>query len=121
MVHTAAFSLDATDRGPAILTLDGEFDRSEGPQFEQRMAEALDSGRTGVVVDLRGVSFLDPTMVLALVRGLRRAEKRNGLGSLHLVRPNPVVWRTFVLIGMSAIFPAFPTLRDALATFTPRS
>ena len=121
MVQTASLSLDATDGGPAILTLDGEFDRSESPRFEQRMSDALDSGRTGVVIDLRGVSFLDSTMVLALVRGLRRAEKRNGLGSLHLVRPNPVVWRTFVLIGMSAIFPAFPTLTDALATFTPRS
>ncbi len=117
MVQAASFALDAPSRGPAILTLDGEFDVSDGPQFEQWMGNALDSGATGVVIDLRGVSSLDSTMLRAVVRGLRRAEQRNGLGSLQLVRPNPYVWRVFVLTGLSAALPGSRTLGDALDSF----
>jgi anti-sigma B factor antagonist len=121
MAQAASFSLDATDRGPAILTLDGEFDVSDDLRFDRRMDDALDSGGSGVVIDLRGVTFLDSTMLRALIRGLRRTEEQNGLGSLHLVRPNPTVWRVFVLTGLSAVFPAFPTLSAAVTTFGSRS
>jgi anti-anti-sigma factor len=115
MAQAASFSLDASGRGPAILTLDGEFGISDGPRFTQWMGNALDSGATGVVIDLRGVTFLHSTMLRALMRGLRRAEERNGLGSLNLVRPNPVLWRVFVLTGMSEAFSGFRTLREASA------
>lgn len=122
MAHAAAsLSLDTIGRDAEILTLDGAFDLSNAPEFEHRMADALDAGRPSVVIDLRGVSFLDSAMLRALVKALGQAEERNGPGSLRLVRPNPGVWKLFVITGLSVLFPAFPALRDALAELTPHA
>lgn len=43
--------------------LDGDFDRSNTAQFELALDQALDAGWPQLVVDLRGVSFLDSMML----------------------------------------------------------
>jgi anti-sigma B factor antagonist len=53
-----------------VLMLDGDFDRSNTAQVEQALDDALHAGRPQLVVDLRGVSFLDSTMLRVLIRGL---------------------------------------------------
>jgi anti-sigma B factor antagonist len=98
--------------------LDGDFDRSNTAQFEQALDDALGAGRPQLIVDLRGVSFLDSTMVRVLIRGLGDAVA--GGGQLALIRPNATVWRVFVLTGLSKSFPAFGRLDEALASLGPR-
>lgn len=115
MAQTATVSLESTARNVEIVTLDGPFDLSNAPDFELRIADALDAGAPLVVVDLRGMSFIDSTMLRSLRNAQQAAELRGGAGTLCLVRPNPVVWKVFVLSGLSALFPAFDTLSDALA------
>jgi anti-anti-sigma factor len=121
MVQTATVSLETTARDAEILTLDGQFDSSNAAEFERRIADALRAGAPLVVIDLRGVSFIDSTMIQALVNAHRTAEAQAGPGSLCLVRPNPVVWNVCVLCGLGALFPAFPTLSDALLASAPRT
>lgn len=99
--------------------LDGDFDRSNTAQFELALDQALDAGRPQLVVDLRGVSFLDSTLIRALIRGLGQAAAHGG--QLALIRPNATLWRVFVLTGLSHNFPAFARLDDALASFGLRS
>lgn len=115
MVQTASLLLETTARDAEILTLDGAFDMSNASEFQLKVAEVLDAGAPFVVVDLRGVSFIDSKMLQELVDALRAAEDRAGPGSLCLVRPNPVVWKVFVLTGLSALFPAYGDLAEALA------
>jgi anti-anti-sigma factor len=115
MSQQACFSsLTAGDQAQ-ILTLDGDFDRSNAAQFERALDDALDAGTPQVIVDLRGVSFLDLTMHGALVRGLGDAVAHGD--QVAVIRPNPVVWRAFVLTGLSHNFSAFGRLDDALASF----
>jgi anti-anti-sigma factor len=95
--------------------LDGDFDWSNAPQFKQALDHALDAGRPQLIVDLRGVSFLDSMMLAVLIRGLGEAVAAGG--HLALVRPNTTVWRVFVLTGLSHTFPAFGRLDEALASF----
>lgn len=99
--------------------LDGDFDGSNTAEFEQALADALGAGRPRLIVDLRGVSFLDSTMVRVLVRGLGDAVAEGG--HLALIRPNATVWRVFVLTGLSQSFPAFGRLDEALTSLGPRS
>jgi anti-sigma B factor antagonist len=99
--------------------LDGDFDRSNTAQFELALDQALDAGRPQLVVDLRGVSFLNSTLLRALIRGLGQAAARGG--ELALIRPNATVWRVLVLTGLSNNFPAFARLDEALASFELRS
>jgi anti-anti-sigma factor len=67
-----------------------------------------------LVVDLRGVSFLDAAMLRALVRGcaLLLAHQRR----FALIRPRPLIWRTFVLTGLNRL-PSFAGVPEAVESF----
>jgi anti-anti-sigma factor len=68
---------------------------------------------TDILVDLRGVSFLDSTMLQLLLREMGRANER-GTG-FALIRPNALVWRVFVLTGLSQHFVTHASLHEALS------
>jgi anti-sigma B factor antagonist len=115
MSREGFFSSQLADDQTQILMLDGEFDLTTAPKLEQAIDDALDSGRRNLVVDLRGVSFLDGTMLHALVRGwalLLGHDRR-----FALIRPNPLVWRTFVLTGLSRALPTFGGVAEAVSSF----
>jgi anti-sigma B factor antagonist len=98
--------------GPELVTLDGEFDISHTPQIGYRLSDILGQCDGDVVVDLRGVCFLDSRMMRTLSDAFREADQRSC--QLVLVRPNPNVWRVFEVGGLSDLFPSFQDLRDAL-------
>jgi anti-anti-sigma factor len=98
--------------GVEVVTLDGEFDISHSPRIGYRMTDILSACEGNVVVDLRGVCFLDSKMVRTLLHAFKQAEQR--ACELVLVRPNPMVWRVFEVGGLSEMFPSFSDLRDAL-------
>jgi anti-sigma B factor antagonist len=102
-----------------MLILDGDFDRSNVAQFEQEIQQALQVSGVKLILDLRGVSSLDSTMRTVLVRVFGAAAGHGG--NLALIRPNPVVWRVFVLTDQSRSVPAFGRLDEALASFQPAS
>ena len=108
-----ALSSEALHCGVQLVTLDGEFDISHTPRIGNRMSDILRACDGDVVVDLRGVCFLDSRTVTTLVNALRQADRR--ACRLVLVRPNPMVWRVFEVGGMNGLFPSFHDLRDALA------
>jgi anti-anti-sigma factor len=83
------------------MRLAGELDLSSTPVLEQRLREALDSGRQ-LVVDLRNLDFMDSTGLTLLVRWARGAEQ-DGY-ELALVRGEPRVHRLFELTGLDAAF-----------------
>jgi anti-anti-sigma factor len=118
MSQKSSFSSQPAGDQAEVLMLDGDFDRSDAAQFEQALDEALHTGSPQVIVDLRGVSFLDSTMLDVLVRGVGAADEWDRFA---LIRPNPVVWRAFVLTGMSRSFSAFGRLDEALASFARTS
>jgi anti-anti-sigma factor len=79
------FSIAASDRnGRAHLTLRGELDLATAPELEQLVNERLDAGQD-VVVDLRGLEFMDSSGIRVLVAAHARAA-RNGT-RLYVVRP----------------------------------
>jgi anti-anti-sigma factor len=56
----------------SVVVAEGELDLESVPAFRRALSEAESEGTT-VVVDLRGVTFLDSTAIGELVRGHRRA------------------------------------------------
>ena len=101
-----------------VLMLDGAFDRSNAAQVEMALGDAVDADRPQLVIDLRGVSFLDSTMLRMLIQGLGETVARGA--RLALVRPNATVWRVFVLTGLSHNFHSFGRLDEALASLALR-
>jgi anti-sigma B factor antagonist len=119
MSQQACFSSQSAGDQTELLMMDGDLDRSNAAQFDEALHDALHGDKAQVVIDLRGVSSVDSTMLSALVRGFGDAVARGG--NLALIRPNPFVWRVFVLTDRSHSFPAFGRLDQALASFGPAS
>jgi anti-sigma B factor antagonist len=81
------FSISAEDRdGRAHLSLRGELDLATAPELEQLVNERVDAGQE-VVVDLRGLEFMDSSGIRVLVAAHARAG-RSGT-RVVIVRPEP--------------------------------
>jgi anti-anti-sigma factor len=79
------FSIAESDReGRALLTLRGELDLATAPELEQLVNERLDAGQD-VVVDLRGLEFMDSSGIRVLVAAHARAARNDT--RLFVVRP----------------------------------
>ena len=118
MSHQGCCSSEPAGDLAEVLMLDGAFDRSNATQVELALVDAIDAGKPQLVIDLRGVSFLDSTMLRMLIQGLGETVARGA--RLALVRPNATVWRVFVLTGLSHSFHSFGRLDEALASFGAR-
>ena len=83
----------------ATLTLSGELDLVSSPVLERALAPMLDSDAELIIVDLRGLDFMDSTGLHVLVQAhqqLHDAGRR-----LALVRARDHVQRLFDLTGLS--------------------
>ena len=98
----------------AINTLElvGDFDMAIAHELDRAIADEIDAGGRHFVIDLRAVTFLGGSALNALVRGRKRALRRNG--QLVLVRPPARIWRLFVLTRLCEAFPAFASPDAAL-------
>jgi anti-anti-sigma factor len=75
------------DRRRVLVCPIGEIDLATAGDVEQHVAELLDEGFGHVVVDLRGVSFLDSSGVRLMVVAHERARRAGARLSLILGSP----------------------------------
>jgi anti-sigma B factor antagonist len=84
-IQPPPFAIEVQQHGSrTCLNLSGELDLATVGQLEEAIASRLQAGED-VVVDLRGLAFMDSSGVRALVSG--HADAQNGGGSLTIVRP----------------------------------
>ena len=96
-----------------VLRLRGEFDLSNTPDVEDALEIASQSDHEVVVLDLSEMSFAGTTMMRALLAGRMAATARGK--RLVIVRPTPIVWHAFEVMGIADVFEVFDTLESALA------
>src|SRR3954453_9136867 len=81
------FSISTTEiDGRVHVTLRGELDIATAPELEQLVNERIDSGQE-VVVDLRGLEFMDSSGIRVLVAAHARAGRSGA--RVVVVRPAP--------------------------------
>ncbi len=97
----------------AVLRATGELDVYTAPKLRDKVIELLDEGALHLIVDLRGVEFLDSTGLGALVGSLNRL--RTCKGSLHLAIDSDRIIRIFRITGLVSVFTIHPTVSDAIA------
>lgn len=106
---------DPVEEAVAVVTLSGELDASD-IAWADELREALDAGTDRLVVDLRGVSFVDSSFV----RELLIAHKRLGsAGWLRVVYTHHLIGRVIDICGLAGTFPQFTTV-DAATRDAPR-
>ena len=115
MAQTASFSLreEAPDTGILVITLEGEADMSTAVKFNESFFSAARAGMRRVIADLSGVSFIDTTMLNALVVGHRRMVRDHG--RFAVVCDGPRVSRVLEITGLGQILDVFSSREDALA------
>jgi anti-sigma B factor antagonist len=104
---------EALDERTHLITVTGEIHVSTAPEFSRRLNEAIESGKTQVVLDLSGVEFIDSTGLSVLLNGLRRVTRRGG--RMALVCTNPTVLRLFVITRLDSTFKILGSREEALA------
>lgn len=100
--------------GVAVVSASGEIDVATAPPLRDRLQALTTSGKSTVVVDLLGVTFLDSTALGVLVGALKRC--REAGGDLPLVIEEPRILKVFEITGLTGVFPIFESVRDAVGS-----
>ena len=95
-----------------VVSPTGDVDMFTAPQLGRRLLSLAEEGKTGLVVDLSLVTFMDSTGIGVLVDALRRLSARKG--RLALVCPTDRILRPFEITGLVGYLKIFGTREEAL-------
>lgn len=90
------------DRDEVAVVIVGELDLASVEELERAVAELIQAESGRIVVDLRGIDFIDSTGLSVLI-SLRNDAKRNGR-ALTLVPPASAARRIFQITGTRGLF-----------------
>jgi anti-sigma B factor antagonist len=109
------FSLteDALDDDRHVLAVRGEIDLFTAPELKQKLTDAIESGRSRIVVDLTETSFLDSTALGVLIGAVKRLRAREG--ALVIVNVDQNIAKTFEITGLDQIFTILGSREEAIA------
>jgi anti-sigma B factor antagonist len=98
----------------AVITLSGELDAYNAPELRSTFERVLESEPALVVLDLSAVTFLDSTVLGAIVGLLRRV--REARGELRMVLPDTTARRIFEITNLVAALDVWPSRAEATAS-----
>lgn len=88
--------------GSLVLEVHGELDIATSPLLDKALTRARSTNAASIVVDLRGVSFIDSTALHVLINHARAEE---GRARLRLTKGSPQTQRIFELSGVLHYLP----------------
>jgi anti-sigma B factor antagonist len=83
--------------------------------FKKAVTRLLEDGRMNLLVDLRGVGFLDSSGLGALVRALTNSQKEGG--QTKLLHAGPQVRRLLEMTKLDSVFEMHDDLEKAVSSF----
>ena len=105
-----------------IVAVTGEIDLFTAPELKQKLTDAIEGGKSRIVVDLTETSFLDSTALGVLIGAVKRLRTRDG--ALVIVNVDQNIAKTFEITGLDQIFTILGTRDEAVAALdaaTPQS
>jgi anti-sigma B factor antagonist len=95
-----------------VVAVAGEIDLFTAPELKAVLSEAVEAGRTRIVVDLTETTFLDSTALGVLIGAVKRLRSRDGV--LTIVNTDANIAKTFEITGLDQIFTIRPTRDEAI-------
>jgi anti-sigma B factor antagonist len=95
-----------------VIAVAGEIDLFTAPELKAALGDALEAGRTKIVVDLTQTTFLDSTALGVLIGAVKRLRSRDG--AMTIVNNDPNIAKTFEITGLDQIFTIRATRDEAL-------
>jgi anti-sigma B factor antagonist len=99
--------------GTTVVHVGGEIDIYTAPMLREHLDEHISAGRTDLVVDLGGVTFMASTGLGVLVGRLKLVRAANG--TLRLACSSDRILSVFSITGLDKVFQIFPSVDEALA------
>lgn len=96
-----------------IVEVAGRIDSHTAPELKEQLRNASNAQ---LVVDLKGVSFMDSSGLAALVVGMKHC-RANG-GDLYISGPKQPVRMVLELTRLDKAIEIFPSDAEAIASFT---
>lgn len=110
---TVELRLDSREESDwTILGVVGEVDLSNAPFLRTRIEELVHLGAQRLVVDLRGVGFMDSSGLSVLVACMKRM--REAGGELAVACPNGSILKVFTVTGLDRLFTIRPSVGEAI-------
>jgi anti-sigma B factor antagonist len=108
------FSVDdeELDAQTQVVAVAGEVDLYSAPELKMHVLDAIDSGKTRIVVDLTNTTFIDSTTLGVLVGARKRLRQHNGV--LAVVCPDPDKLGLFEMTGLDRVFSIHADRAEAL-------
>jgi anti-sigma B factor antagonist len=99
----APFSISVDDQtAPTLIAVAGELDIATAPALEDVLMARLDGGGH-VLLDLRGLDFMDSTGVRVIVAAHRVAQEHEGRFALVRTPPDGAVGRVLRISGLDDV------------------
>ena len=108
--------VDATTH---IVNVAGEVDLYSAPELKAHVIDAIERGKTRIVVDLTDTTFIDSTTLGVLVGARKRLREQNG--TLAVVCPDPDKVGLFEMTGLDRVFAIHSDRAAALAALPSSS
>ena len=105
-----ALSEESLGEGRHVVAVRGEIDLFTAPELKAALGDALEAGKTKIVVDLTQTTFLDSTALGVLIGAVKRLRSRDG--QLVIVNTDANIAKTFEITGLDQIFTILDS-RDA--------
>lgn len=104
------------DSGVAILAVSGKLTIGEGDvTLRDEIVKILDAGRTRILLDLKGVTYMDSAGLGELVRAKATAAGRNA--TIKLLHVEERVRNVLLLTRLIGVFDVFDDEKAALVSF----
>jgi anti-sigma B factor antagonist len=97
-----------------VIALRGEWDLYNRPQLEAALLEAEAAAESLVVLDLTHATFIDSSVLGALVEARKRMQERVRIA---VVAEDRQIRKVFQITGLDGVF----ALHESLADLTPQS
>jgi anti-sigma B factor antagonist len=99
-----------------ILTLDGDLVIGESESlFKKTVIRLLEGGKVNLLVDLRGVGFLDSSGLGALVRAMTNSQKEGG--QTKLLGAGPQIRKLLEMTKLDSVFENYTDMETAVSSF----
>jgi len=108
-----ALNEDALDGDRHVVAVRGEIDLFTAPELKQKLTDAIEGGKSRIVVDLTDTTFLDSTALGVLIGAVKRLRSRDG--ALVIVNVDQNIAKTFEITGLDQIFSILGTRDEAIA------
>jgi anti-sigma B factor antagonist len=112
-VRIGEIGLERTDAGIAILSISGEHDLNTAPELRTRLDDLI-AGGTAIVVDLSPASFVDSSILGAILDGRRQSTEAGvGFAVAHSDGADAVA-RVLEITGLRTELPVHDKREDAI-------